>query len=707
MAGEHVINESTAMGTGMSGLGVIADAVAALDGAGDGNQYLVTDPTDEIALRARSWYLQAIHHDLWKNYRRDAKEDMGFYIGGEGQWSKNGSLEDYKHLIATKRVVVSINHCQAVVDVLTGYERQNRSDLKAAPQGEEDDDSARLMSWFLKFEQDQCQCQERISEMFEDGVITGMDCIEVGISYNEDPTTGRITMQRWRPGEDLIWDPYFTEYDGSDARFFLKPRWAFVLDLEAEFPEHKKAIQTALFQINQLLDLAPSSVTSSGPRSDAYGSVRNHPIEDLSTVPEFYNRDDQMLLVLEVWYRIYETEWLVIDKVTGDMTKAESAAAAHDIVKGNPDNLKAVSRKVRKVRMSTILPATFQALEVDQNPYPNDDEHYPFALFIAKRKLDVIYGIIRNLKDPQRIENKRWSQILDILGRFVNLRPLVPKGSLVNPRALDNPDDTSPILYDAEQGKGPPTWFVPPLAELARVLTEVALQMKVNMREVSGVNTDLLGIRGDDASGIAIARRQAQGQVIATLFFDNLRRTRKYIGQRLAKRIQQVYTRERVVRLTNDYGEPVLVRVNPAEFRITDELKADKKKMREQWREFVAKQAQEAGKPQVLRQVDSLEFDVVITDAPTSPTARAQVRQELIDMVKSLPEVYGPILLPSILEMSDFPGRGKVLAKIRALETAGVPPGGPGGPGTPPAPGLVPTAPPAPDPTPPAAVTAA
>ena len=136
--------------------------------------------------------------------------------------------------------------------------------------------------------------------------------------------------------------------------------------------------------------------------------------------------------------------------------------------------------------------------------------------------------------------------MLDILARWANIRPLVPRGSVTDPRDLENHSDTAAIEYDPQ--KGPPSWFVPNGLDLvARVLVDVASQFKLNLREIAGINPDLLGLKSDDTSGIAIARRQAQGQVIATLFFDRFRWTRRLIAQRLARRIQQRYTTQEVL----------------------------------------------------------------------------------------------------------------------------------------------------------------
>src|SRR5439155_4184417 len=130
------------------------------------------------------------------------------------------------------------------VDILTGYSISNAQDIRAMPQGQQDNTGAQIMSWFLKYAQDETGAGDLLHEVFEDGNIRGMDAMEVGVDYTGDkPVNGEIVVNRltpgWGPGRDVIWDPYWTKYDLSDARYILKYKHAFLVDLIAEYPEHE------------------------------------------------------------------------------------------------------------------------------------------------------------------------------------------------------------------------------------------------------------------------------------------------------------------------------------------------------------------------------------------------------------------------------------------------------------------------------------
>lgn len=638
-------------------------------------------PDDSLAYKARAWFLEAMMHPLWIKYMRESREDLGFYVGGDAQWSVDGSMEDLQVLKDANRAVVSINHCQAIVDVLVGFERQNRFDLRAAPEGEEDAEGAELWSWVLKWAQDKAEIPEYKSEGFNDGLIRGMSCWQLGLDWNADPVNGEIKIEVLTPGEDIIWDPRWTRYDLSDARYVIRFKWAAVDDLKAQYPEHKTEIEAGVADVTAAMQTEPNySTDGSGYIGGAYGVVRGHPLGPNSVESLFYDKDEQRALIMEVWYRTFKPKWIVVNEETHDIHHVDEYAEAVLIRDSDPRNMRIVKRLQRQVKMGVVIPSTFTVIEEGDSPYENDIENYPFVPYMAKRNGDEVMGVIRNLKDPQRIENRRIGQILDILGRYAAMKPMYEEGALVDPRTVQNQNDNAPVVV--KRGRKDPGWYIPPLAELARVLTEFALQAKMHIREVSGVNTDLLGFRSDDTSGIAIARRQAQGQVISTVYFDNLKRSHKLLGKMLAKRLQQKMTAEQVIRLTGSMGDPVTVKMNPRDKKASGMTMA-------QYQEMQTKPNGVDSRPMVIRDVSSLKYDIVIEEVPSTPSARQTALLALLEVVGKIPDV-APALIDVIIDLADVPQKKKIIKRlqlllpppIQAAEGIGAPGGMPGQGGT-------------------------
>ena len=628
-----------------------------------GGSAVQVDPTNrDMAVRVRAWFLEAWTHPLWVDYRREAEEDEGFYAGGEDQWVEGGSSEALRRLKDLKRATVSINHIQGLVDILTGFERQNRFDLKAAPQGEEDEDSARLFTWLLKDVQDKADVHATSSDVFEDGIIKGLGAAEVAVDWTQDPVRGEIVVERLEPGVDLIWDAHAKDWRRfRDCRYMIRYKQAFVDDLTAQYPQHKAAIEEAADRLGAVMAEGRST---DGPPNDAYGGVGDARRSPETAAPVFYDHKSRQALVLEAWYEDFESAWVVTSKQAGQVYEAASGEAARAAAAADPKDLTAIRRMKRMIKMAVVLPATMQTLETDDTPYDNDQQAYPFVVYVGKRKRNKIYGIVRNMKDPQRVLNKRESQLLDVLIQYATARRMYESGSLENPQHLKDSWSTEPIIY--RPGRKPPGWDVPEgLGELFRVLGGEGDRYKMFMRESSGINTDLLGLRSDDASGIAIARRQAQGQVIATVWFDNYRNFKRELGQRLARRIQQVYTYERVFRLTNDIGEPIALTVNPLQ------------------RDEQGRSQQADPRRRVLSDVKALEFDILVSEAPSTPSMRAMSLLAVLEIIKTLPGLAG-VFMDKIVELADMPDKAELLQRVRQVQQSQGIVGGGGPPQQPP-----------------------
>lgn len=636
----------------------------------------------EFAARVRRWFVEAWTSKFWVDYRKYAPEDRGYYTGGgdgTGQWSYEGSTADLDRLKNAGRAHVSINHIQAIVDVLTGFEKQNRYDIKTVPQGDEDAEQAELMTWLLKDVQEQTDAHAHCSEVFENTVIQGLSALEVGIDWTHDPVNGEILLEVLTPGEDVIWtDGDIARFDLSNVRAVLRFRHAWVEDLVARYPTHADAIRESLGALQ-----VPSEGTAlhEGSPVDAYGGVGTHPNESDEIRGLFYDSaGGGRAMVIEVQYADYEDAWIVSDKRTGTVTEVESGEIARTMAAADEEHLTAIQRRKRVIRTGVVLPATYQTLEEDDTPYENDQDAYSIVPCFGKRKGDLCYGIVRNLKDPQRIENKRESQMQDILAQLAVLRIVYFANSLENPETLKDMFSKEPIAV--RPGHQPPAFLVPPLGELVSVLKTSGDRNKMAIREISGINTELLGLETDQASGIAIARRQGQGQIISTLWFDNYRLFRRLLGRRLARRIQQVFTMERTLRLTGPDGAAMVIKVNPLDAR---ELAP------EEFARYKEEQPKLGDlRPRILKDLSALKYDVVISEVPTTPSMRATSLLAILEILRVFPGIARALIRPA-LELAELPDRARVLQDVDQILAMG-PPGAPPEPPEPPElpPGMAP-----------------
>jgi hypothetical protein len=579
--------------------------------------------------RLRQRFVEYWTHPLWQRWRRQAGEDYLFVIGE--QWDPDVR----RKLEAQERTVLTINEIRPVVEVLTGYERSARLEAKPIPEGREDLENVTLLGRLMKREMDNQDGEWILSEGFKDGVVTGLGTWRVGINYDSDPIHGEVELRKIRLGEWLA-DPYSERYDWSDAREQFWHRMVPVDDVVAAWPDHETDIRRAV----ETYAVAAGKVREQ--IVEGVDPLDNYRRRDILDAISFYDETAHEVRIVEAWFREWETVHLLVDlredrveEIPDDPVTLEAARAWAQ----RDEDVRVIRRQRRVVKMSVILPALGIELE-HGNPFENDTQDYPFVPFVCYRELDEILGIVRNLKDPQREVNKRRSAMADNIARFGAIRWFAHRGTLENESGLESGQGAGHVYWLRSREAPVPQQVTPP--QMPPWVWQMQAVAKQEIKEISGVNADLMGQRDADASGIAIARRQQQGQIIATAIFDNYKRSRRQIARRFAKRVQQVYTAERTVRLDTGAADTDFVTLNQRQVDA------------------------ESGAITTSNRIPDVKIDVMIADSPSTPTARMQATQTLMDLIQRAPAL-APVLVDFVVELSDIPERERVLARIRTL----------------------------------------
>lgn len=570
-------------------------------------------------------------HPKWTQWRKEAQEDEEF-TAGVNQWDK----ADLQLMREKGRAALTINQIRPVVSVVIGYERQTRMDLKALPQGPEDLQDVTLLSQIMKKVMDDQDGGSVLSEGFKVGITGGLGCWYIGVDYTEDPVHGTITIEQLPRGE-YVWDPDSRKYDLSDARDFFWYKTVSADILKAQYPDHADAIDKAITVLTSSearaagLDIA-IEIPAHNP-ADPYR-------ESLDPSLITFDPTRQEVLVLEAWYRSWETVRLLVNQQTNsvDEIPEDGVAVARALVQADTtESLKLITRSRRTVQQSVILPALQIELDHGQ-PFENDLADYPFVKFCAYEEAGEVFGLVRNLKDPQREVNKRRSAMVDNASQYGALHWTAERGSVENPEFFDGGAGAGNVLW-TRSGKTAPVPHAPP--NMPEWIWRLEQEAKADIRETSGVNAPLQGQAAAGDSGIKVARLQAQGQIITSELFDNYRRSRRLIGKRLAKRVQQTFTGEMTVRLQSDAGGTQFVTLNQ-------------------------KEVDAEGHQHVVRDIPNLTYDVTISDSPSTPTARAAAAELLLDLIGKFPNL-APALADILVEMTDIPNREQVLERVREV----------------------------------------
>jgi hypothetical protein len=225
----------------------------------------------------------------------------------------------------------------------------------------------------------------------------------------------------------------------------------------------------------------------------------------------------------------------------------------------------------------------------------------------------------------------------------------VDEGTLNNLDAFERENRDPKGVYIVKKERRLPVRI--PAPNIPQGLFEIIVSAVNEIRHISMVNTEMQGGESTAESGVAKKILIQQGNIGNNELFDNFRFTKRLIWKKMARRIQEKYSDEDVVRLFNpETGGYDFIDIN----KETNEGAADMPSPSLRYK--------------VLNDISSLKYDMTFTETPISPTHRAGALANLLELMQKVPAV-APYLFASIVEMTDgIPEHDKIVAQMRALE---------------------------------------
>jgi len=570
---------------------------------------------------------------------KEALEDIKFALGE--QWK-----QDVKQEIENQgRPVLTLNIIQPLIFLASGYQRSNRSTIKGFPIGGEDQISSDIVTKLIADVKKTSYLSQKISQLFEEGIICGKSFLEPYIDDGRDIFYGELKFKVANPGTIKI-DPNSVEYDLSDAKYVVKELPVTKDELKELFPDKES-------EIDRLDPYVPEDVSAPETEEEKIGVTNDYPsvsgMEDYKR-PQTAEEDsvfkEDSYLLTEYYYKKYIKKFLAADEETGQVRLFDKKKEAEEWLSslGTSKRQKIIPRFIPEIWLCSCVNYKV-ILRNDLSPFYPQWKNYPIIPFfahytaLAKKMLkrdDLAYqGIVRSLKDPQREKNKRRSQILHIVNSMANAAWLEEEDVWVKEEEVKKFGSTPAVHLKYKKGRTPPQRLFPMPPPQAHLLLEK--EAENDIRFISGINADLLAIQDKTTSGRAIALRQQQGIMILKRVFDNLSWTIYILGRFILSQLSQIYSVEKAMRLlgsefiirnfSHDDSEPAEVVYARAQKRISEILSDD-----------------ELGR-----------FDVSVGEGMDSPT----VRYSNFLLLSELAEKGYPIPPDILLEYSDLPMEAK------------------------------------------------
>ena len=248
------------------------------------------------------------------------------------------------------------------------------------------------------------------------------------------------------------------------------------------------------------------------------------------------------------------------------------------------------------------------------------------------------WGLIRFLKDPQRLHNYWRSTVAEQLVAAPRNKwlttPDAVKGHEVKWRRAPTADD--PFLY-YNDGETPPVHIPPPGIDAALV-NEAAISTQ-DMKDISNIHEASLGMPSNEVSKVAIQQRQQVSDVGSYIYVDR----RKIADNRCAKNINElisyIYDTKRTVTIMGRDDKAVLQVINDPSVPNSD--------------------------------VTIGKYGVTVDVGPASETKRTLANEQMMAFVNAMPQTAS-MVMDLVAEAQDWPKSGEFAKRFKMALPPGV-----------------------------------
>ncbi len=627
--------------------------------------------------------------------RHKMRRDYEYAEGNGKQWN----TVDRQLVIKTNRPVLEFNQILPQIETACGLQREMEMDFKLYPRGYEDIRLSEIATATLKAAMDFGRINRTSDRVFDDATISGLGVWEILHTFDnaDDLLWGDIEVNRIHPNA-FIYDPWAVKMDLQDGAFMGKATWMDLKDFVRKYPQYKQFAVPGEWLSRTHNLLGSSDDLGTGP----------------NLIPELYDQHTGKIRILTMWYKVPTELVVLVDEKTGEVkefdskdkaeeykhmqaTQAGVQATGHLTVASmgqtsiiadqmgqpQPDpttgqvpqfaspelaqahlnmlsdtvglqatqHLQVIKRTAKKPHWCELV--YWQIL--DQGVTPFKDRNYPFVPYIGRRWADdpeSIFGLVRNLWDPQDEYNKRYSNLLAHVNSSSHSGWLNRKAGGANRQELELMGSKPGVVveYSAEK----PEQIHP--VEMSQGHFAMLQSSEKNILKISGINAEMTGQTSQQTvSGRAIRARQQGGATGLKARMQNYQDSLLDMARMLFSRIQQYYSPEKIRRIigVEEMNGPMGPGGSPL---FHDPITG-----------------QPAPEDQILTylsNISEIEFDLAFSTTPFTATERQEKYQtalQIAQLVAQSGRPIGPATFNALIDMGDMPSKLSTALKMDAM----------------------------------------
>ncbi len=446
------------------------------------------------------------------------------------QWSS----EDVAALDEENRPHLTINKVLPTINALVGEQTQRRADIQFKPK--KNGEAAFALTKLSMAVDDANQVEWKETEVFTDGCITDRGYYQALINTDHN-IIGDVDIKVLNPRQVLP-DPTASDYDPAQWREWIYIDWVSMDEITATYGE--KAAATV------------RDVASAEPGTYGYDSImlESHRFGTDNPISRYQISagDDEGKYIKKIRlirreHKRHERIPHFLDMQSGDLRPVPNTWEPERVEAfAAKTGLTVIMRTVQQIYVTVSADRT--ALHHSRSPYATFSliPYYPY--FRRGKPM----GVVRNIISPQEQLNKMESQELHIVNTTANSGWMVEQGSLTNMTSDDLTERGAKtgLVIEYAPDRNAPTKIQPNTVPTG--IDRLAGKADAHIREISSINSSMIGEASPELSGVALRFNQSRGALQLAGPMDNLKRTRYLLARKKLELFQQFYTEERIVR---------------------------------------------------------------------------------------------------------------------------------------------------------------
>jgi hypothetical protein len=548
---------------------------------------------------------QAYSHD--RTNREDAVQDLKFLAGD--QWP------EFARQARVNRPMLTVNKLPQFLHQVTNDIRRNAPVLKVTPvDGKNDPIIAKIYDGLINDIQYRSSAKHVYAQSAYHATACGIGNWRVITRYVDDNTFDQeIALKQIPYPLSVYWDPAAVEPDRSDAM------WCIVVD---QLPR-----ETFRSKYPQAMESSVSAPVTGQLASGLFWATNDY------------------ILVAEYWCKVPTMRTLsgfqsgeVVD--TTDMGMQQLAMLQ---MQAGP----IVQR--RQAKGYCIEQSLVTGQEVLDGPRRWPGKYIPIVAVVGDEvpleRSIIRHGLVRHARDPQQLYNFYRSAAAEHIALSPK-SPYLVTDKMIGKHKGDwdtlNSKNRPYLRYEPDEkapGNKPERIAAP---EPPQALWQEAQVATDDIKATTGIYDASLGAKSNETSGIAIKRRDEQGDTANFHYQDNLVRSLEQCGRIMIDLIPKIYDNQRVARLMSESGDEQFVPIN---------------------HEVMGQD----GRPVLLNDLSVGRYDIRVTVGPNYATKRLEAADAMIELMGKLPPEQAIVLADIAIRNMDIPEGEEAAKRLKSM----------------------------------------